>query len=224
MFEWGQIVVTAFIALFPIVDPIGAIPTFLVTTESDTEQRRNQQLKRACLYVFSMLSIFLISGNLIMNFFGISIPGIRIAGGIILFEMSWEMLQAKPKYTQSEAEQTESVSKEDISFTPLAMPMLSGPGAIAVTLGLTSLVKHWYDYAACLLAIAAVTLSCWLILHASTKVSTWFGITGMNVVRRMMGFLILCVSVQFIINGIINIVTDEQLLQKIITIYRSVSL
>ena len=208
MLAWGQIIFAALIALFPIVDPIGAIPTFVVITEGDSEQRRSQQLRKACMYVFGMLTLFLLAGNAIMLFFGISIPGIRIAGGLILFRMAQNMLQAQPKYQQSQAEQTESVSKQDVSFTPLAMPLLSGPGAIAVTLGLTSLVHHWYDYIAIIIAIAMVTLSTWLILHASAKVSTFLGVTGMNIVERMMGFLLLCMSVQFIINGMRSILAD----------------
>lgn len=208
MLAWGQIILAALIALFPIVDPIGAIPTFVVITEGDSEQRRSQQLKKACIYVFTMLTLFLLAGNMIMRFFGISIPGIRIAGGLILFRMAQNMLQAQPKYQQTQAEQTESVSKQDVSFTPLAMPLLSGPGAIAVTLGLTSLVQHWYDYAALIIAIAIVTVSAWLILQASAKVSTFLGVTGMNIVERMMGFLLLCMSVQFIINGVSNILAN----------------
>lgn len=208
LLAWGQVIIAALIALFPIVDPVGAIPTFLVITEGDSEARRRQQLKKACLYVFILLSLFLIGGNTIMRFFGISIPGIRIAGGVILFRMAQNMLQAQPKYKQSQEEQTESVNKPDVSFTPLAMPLLSGPGAIAVTLGLTASIHHWYDYAAILIAIAIVTLSTWLILHASAKVSTFLGVTGMNIVERMMGFLLLCMSVQFIINGIINVINE----------------
>ena len=213
MFEWGQIIIAALIALFPIVDPIGAIPILLAITEGNTDQRRSEQIKKACIYVFCMLSLFLIAGNLIMNIFGISIPGIRIAGGMILFGVAQGMLQAQPKYKQSQEEQTESVSKPDVSFTPLAMPILSGPGAIAVTLGLTSLAKHWYDYLAIILAIAIVTASCWLILQASTKVIKFLGVNGMNIIARLMGFLLLCVSVQFIINGVLNIITDSNLLQ-----------
>lgn len=223
MIEWGQIIVATLIALFPIVDPVGAIPTFVVITEGDSEQRKTQQLKKACFYVFFMLSIFLIAGNMIMTFFGISIPGIRIAGGMILFRLAQNMLQAQPKYKQSQEEQTESVSKEDVSFTPLAMPLLSGPAAIAVTLGLTSLVDHWYDYIAILLGIVVVTFSTWLILHASAKVSKFLGVTGMNIVERMMGFLLLCMSVQFIINGMLNIITDKSLFYTLFELYNSIS-
>ncbi len=215
MVEWGQIIVATCVALFPIVDPIGAIPTFVVVTEGDSEDRKTQQLKKACLYVFCMLAVFLIAGNLIMAFFGISIPGIRIAGGIILFRVGQNLLQARPKYTQSQEEQTESVSKQDVSFTPLAMPILSGPGAIAVTLGLTSSTNYWYDYIAIILGIGLVVLATWLILKAATKVTKFLGVTGMNIIERMMGFLILCISVQFIINGVLNTITDERVLRKI---------
>ncbi len=94
LLAWGQVIIASLIALFPIVDPVGAIPTFVVITEGDSEARRRQQLKKACVYVFILLSLFLVGGNAIMRFFGISIPGIRIAGGVILFRMAQNMLQA----------------------------------------------------------------------------------------------------------------------------------
>jgi multiple antibiotic resistance protein len=221
MSEWGHIIIIVVTALFPIVDPIGAIPVFLAITERDSVQYRNYQLRKACLYVFGILTIFLVAGNIIMKFFGISIPGIRIAGGLVLFRIAQDMLQAKPKYKQSQKEHIESVHKTDVSFTPLAMPLLSGPGAIAITLGLTTLVDHWYDYLIIIGAIGTIAVSCWVILHASTKIITILGITGMNIITRMMGFLILCVSIQFVINGVLNIITDKSLLQQILEIYLS---
>jgi multiple antibiotic resistance protein len=208
-------------ALFPIVDPIGAIPVFLAITERDSVHYRNYQLRKACLYVFGILTLFLVAGNIIMKFFGISIPGIRIAGGLILFRIAQDMLQAKPKYKQSQKEHLESVHKTDVSFTPLAMPLLSGPGAIAVTLGLTTLVDQWYEYFLIIGAIGAIAISCWVILQASTKMTTLLGITGMNIITRMMGFLILCVSIQFVINGVLNIITDKSVLRQLLEIYLS---
>jgi multiple antibiotic resistance protein len=212
MFNWFHIVLTTIIALFPIVDPMGAIPLFITFTEGDSEKKRANQLFKACLYVFSMLTVFLVAGNLLISFFNISLPGIRIAGGLVLAKIALDLLRAEPHFRPTEEERAESIEKRDISFIPLAMPTLSGPGAIAVTLGLTPMLEHWYDYLAIILGILLITISCWLILKASTRILKYIGINGMHVISQLMGFMLLCVGIQFMINGVVGVVKEYHLL------------
>ena len=153
---WGVLLGT-FIGLLPIVDPLTAAPTFLAITEGQSEERRREQARRGCLYMVAILVSFLVGGRFIMNFFGISIPGLRIAGGILLTGLGMEMLTAhQTGILANPAEREAARRKGDISFSPLAMPMLSGPGSIAVTIGFTSLATGWIDYVAIIAGIVAM--------------------------------------------------------------------
>ncbi len=214
--SWTELIIVTITTLLPIVDPVGAVPLFLGMTANDTPQTRTRQLSKACLMSVGLLVLFLIAGNLIITFFGISVAGIRIAGGLLLARLALDMLHAEHKHKQSPEEVDESIAKPDISFVPLTMPILSGPGAIAAVLSLTSLPQRWFDYSALIAGIATVMLLTWLTLQASTRVIKIMGVSGMNALTRMMGFLTLCVGVQFIINGVANILTDPEMLGKFI--------
>jgi multiple antibiotic resistance protein len=109
----------------------------------------------------------------------------------------------------------EARAKSDISLTPLAMPMLSGPGSIAMTIGFTSLANHWLDYAAIILGIVIVAFISYFTLRLSGRMVRLVGANGMNALTKFMGFLLLCIGVQFVVNGVINIATDPTVLQSI---------
>ena len=212
---WGLILATV-IALLPLITPFAVAPTFLAITEGDTPARRNQQLRMACFYMVAILISFLIGGTFIMGFFGISIPGLRIAGGLLVAGIGSGMLVAAPRNAnQTRQEQEEARAKRDIAFSPLAMPMLSGPGAIAVTIGLTSLATDWTDYIAIIIGILVVAIIIYVTLRLSGKIVVVVGQSAMNALTKVMGFLILCVGIQFIVNGVIGIATDPELLHQI---------
>lgn len=212
---WGLILATV-IALLPLINPFAAAPTFLAITEGDTPARRNQQLLMACIYMVAILICFLIGGTFIMGFFGISIPGLRIAGGLLVAGIGSGMLVTVPRNPdQTLQEQAAARAKRDIAFSPLAMPMLSGPGAIAVTIGLTSLSTDWTDYIAIIIGILIVAVIIYVTLRLSGKIVKIIGQSGMNALTKVMGFLILCVGIQFIVNGVIGIATDPELLHRI---------
>jgi multiple antibiotic resistance protein len=206
-----------FIGLLPIINPLAAAPTFLAITEGDTAARRREQARKGCLYMVAVLVSFLIGGTVIMNFFGISIPGLRIAGGILMTGIGMEMLLARKAASRSEDEEERAaaVKKPDISFSPLAMPMLSGPGSIAVTLGFTSLATSWTDYIAIIAGIVSVAVLTYLTLRLSGRIVGLIGPVGVNAMTKIMGFLIMCIGVQFVVNGVLNIATDPELLRGI---------
>ena len=202
-----------FIGLLPIINPLAAAPTFLAITEGDSAERRREQTRKGCLYMVAILVSFLIGGTFIMNFFGISIPGLRIAGGILLTGIGMDMLSSRQPRTKDTDEEREAARKKvDISFSPLAMPMLSGPGSIAVTLGFTSLATDWVDYFAIIAGIISVALLTYLVLRLSGKLAKFIGPVGVNAMTKIMGFLIMSIGVQFVVNGVINIATDPELL------------
>lgn len=212
---WG-IYLGTLIGLLPIINPLSAGPTFLAITEGDSDQRRREQALKGCLYMVAILVSFLVGGTFIMNFFGISIPGLRIAGGILLTGIGMNMLTAPRADAATEAEQQEAARRKvDISFSPLAMPMLSGPGSIAVTLGFTSLATGWIDYAAIIAGIVTVALITYAVLRVSGGLVRFIGPVGVNAMTKIMGFLIMSMGVQFVVNGILAIATNPALLRSI---------
>jgi multiple antibiotic resistance protein len=206
-----------FIGLLPIINPLAAAPTFLAITEGDSAARRREQARKGCLYMVAILVSFLIGGTFIMNFFGISIPGLRIAGGILMTGIGMDMLLASKAAIKSEDEEERAaaVKKADISFSPLAMPMLSGPGSIAVTLGFTSLADGWFDYLAIIAGIITVALLTYIVLRLSSRIVGFIGPVGVNAMTKIMGFLIMCIGVQFVVNGVLGIATSPELLRSI---------
>ncbi|HEY8993168.1 MAG TPA: MarC family NAAT transporter [Lacunisphaera sp.] len=212
---WG-IYLGTLVGLLPIINPLSAGPTFLAITEGDSEERRREQARKGCFYMVAILVCFLTGGTFIMKFFGISLPGLRIAGGIMLTGIGLGMLTARRADTATEAEQHEAARrKDDISFSPLAMPMLSGPGSIAVTLGFTSLATGWVDYAAIIAGIVTVALLTYAVLRMSGGLVRFIGPVGVNAMTKIMGFLIMSMGVQFVVNGILAIATDPALLRGI---------
>ena len=210
---WGIFLGTV-IGLLPIINPLASAPTFLAITEGDSEERRREQARKGCLYMIGILVSFLIGGSFIMSFFGISIPGLRIAGGILMTGIGLDMLTDRKSSAEEKEEMHEAARRKmDISFSPLAMPMLSGPGSIAVTLGFTSLATGWTDYVAIILGIVVVALITYLVLRVSGRTVTLIGPVGMNAMTRIMGLLIMCIGVQFVVNGILSIATDPELLR-----------
>jgi multiple antibiotic resistance protein len=213
---WG-IYLGTLIGLLPIINPLSAGPTFLAITEGDSDQRRREQALKGSLYMVAILVCFLIGGTFIMQFFGISIPGLRITGGILLTGIGLDMLRTQKK-ADPEAEGAEREAarrKEDISFSPLAMPMLSGPGSIAVTLGFTSLATGWLDYVAIIAGIITVAIITYVVLRVSGKLVGFIGPVGVSAMTKIMGFLLMSMGVQFVVNGVLAIATEPELLRGI---------
>ena len=190
----------SFVSLFSIVDPLLAVPVFASLTQKYTVKQKSETAKRASMYVFWILIVFFIAGGLILKFFGISLEGLRIAGGLMIIGSAIEMLQKKDRLLPQE--QQESEEKDDIAFSPLAMPILSGPGAIAVMLGMTTDAKSFLHYVVILIIICLVTLSCYIFLILANTIAHKMGTTMMKSFTRIMGFILLCIGVQYIVNGV----------------------
>jgi multiple antibiotic resistance protein len=195
-------------ALLPIVNPFSAAGLVVAITANLTDEERTYQVRRACMFMFFILTTFLIAGGLIMNFFGISIPGLRIAGGMIVSYLGFRMLFPEAP-TITKQEQAEALQKPDVSFTPLAMPALSGPGSIAVVLGVSSTIHERgsivFGHIFVAVGIALTAVISYVVLRAATRLDRLLGTTGMNATARIMGFLLICMGVQFVINGVMDI-------------------
>ncbi|MGH8179107.1 MAG: MarC family NAAT transporter [Steroidobacter sp.] len=207
--EGSTYILSTIAALLPIVNPLSAVGLVASITVNLTEAERIDQIRRACIYMFFILAAFLVAGGLIMSFFGISIPGLRIAGGMIVSYLGFRMLFPDTAAISNQ-EQVEALHKADISFTPLAMPSLSGPGSIAVVIGISTaaqesdrIVAH-YVFVAVGIAITAVIS--YAVLKAASRLDKLLGATGMNAMARIMGFLLICMGIQFVINGVLGVV------------------
>jgi multiple antibiotic resistance protein len=193
----------SFTSLFSVVNPLAAMPLFLSLTDRFSEKERIQTANKATLYMLGVLLVFLLVGTFIMSFFGISLAGIRIAGGLIIMRAAYSMLNPEKGGRKLTAEdEAAALEKEDISFSPLALPLLSGPGSIAVVIGFATQADGPTDYlinGAAVVLVVAVTYG---ILRLAPISAKYIGHTGLNVMTRLMGFIALAISVQFILSGI----------------------
>lgn len=197
------LLIAAFTSIISVANPLAAMPVFLSLTEFSTDSERAAIAKKSSFYMFGVLLIFLLAGTYIMSFFGISLSGIRIAGGLIILRAAYAMLN--PDHSErkiSEEAQEAAKQKEDISFSPMAMPMLSGPGSIAVVIGLASQAGGIADLAIITVAILLVAVIAYAVLRIAPFSAKYIGPTGMNAITRMMGFIAMAIGVQFILNGI----------------------
>lgn len=179
------------------------MPVFISLTERSTDHERAIIAQKSSFYMFLVLIVFLLMGTYIMSFFGISLSGIRIAGGLIILRAAYAMLNPDHSETKISEEAREAAKlKEDISFSPMAMPMLSGPGSIAVVIGLASQATGLWDLFIMTIAIVFVALISYGVLRLAPFSAKYIGPTGMNAITRMMGFIAMAIGVQFILNGI----------------------
>lgn len=202
MEHYLQSITIAFLALFPLVNPVGAIPLFCSLTGGGTTEYRKKMALKTSINVVIILVTFLFLGKLLLDFFGISLPVLKIAGGLIVAHTAWEMVTSKNKLTNEET--NELSSKEDISFTPMAMPMLSGPGSIGIVIGLTSAksVSSLSYYLGFSTGIVLLGIVVYVLLLISLKLFKFLGNTGVGVMSRIMGFFILAIAVEIIYEGL----------------------
>lgn len=199
----GALMLASFTSLFSVVNPLTAMPVFLSLTEDQNLEEKMVTARKASIYMFFVLITFLLAGTYILSFFGISLPGIRIAGGLVIVRAGFSMLNPETGGRKLTTEDTEAAKeKEDVSFSPLAMPLLSGPGSIAVVIGFGSQATGVIDYIVNGVAVFLTALLAFGILRVAPWLSKAIGKTGITVITRMMGFIALSIGVQFIINGI----------------------
>ena len=202
--DWLTTVLATFAGLLPIVNPFSTAMVFLALTVRMTEPERQRQAALACGYAAGVLWVFLFAGALIMSFFGISIPSLRIAGGLIVARVGFSMLA--PAADDGTPERVPA--RAQIAFTPLAVPMLSGPGSIAVTIGMAAGSESVADYLAVAVGIALVVLVSWGVLRSARGVKRLLGEQGIDALTRIMGFLLVCIGVQFVAIGVMEMIHD----------------
>lgn len=206
-------------ALFPVVDPIGGVPIFLVLTTGVPASLRNRYALHIARNVVVLLVSTLLVGGSILRFFGVSLAVVRIAGGIVVFHAAWRAMNSDPKLTDIDSQEAVQRLDEhkDIAFMPMTIPLLAGPGAIAVTLGLAAQAGGDFSVptAMNLLAIAvAITLIggvIFLSLRSSTLLLKVLGASGIQAMSRLLGLFVMAIGVQLILNGLADWLTSLNL-------------
>lgn len=198
----------AFSSIFFLVDPFGAIPSFMAITASADSLRRKRTARKAAITCFIVLTSFAVGGQMIFKLFGITLPAFEIAGGLILLLIGLEMLQAKRSATQEVTGDTEEASqKEDAGIVPLGIPMLAGPGAISTVMVMVGQVPNlWrWEMGAIVASITVTSLVSYLVLSGAERVRRVLGETGIHVLVRVMGLLLVALAVQCFINGLMDL-------------------
>lgn len=202
--EWA-LFLKQMIALFVIINPVGALPMFIALTASHTTSEKQQAAKTAATTVAVVLWVSFFAGEAVLASVGVSIPAFRIAGGIVLLMMALSMLQAQQSRTkQTREEEQEAEAKASVAFVPIAIPLLTGPGAISTAIIYANEVRGVWPVARILVGMGILALACWLVMRAAGTVTRILGRTGINIMTRLMGLLLAATSVEFIADGIIQ--------------------
>lgn len=186
------------------MDPIATVPAFLAMTPNDSPEARIRMARLACIIAGAVLTVFVVTGQMLFKFLGITMPAFKIAGSIVLMLIALDMLRARRSpVKETRAETTEGAEKEDIAITPLAVPMLAGPGAISTTILLHTQNPDLNHTLALLLCIAGVCAVSYVTFRVAAKGATKFiSPIAMKIVERLMGLLLAAVAVQFAIDGL----------------------
>jgi multiple antibiotic resistance protein len=200
--------VLALSSIFFLVDPFAAIPSFLAITQSADPVRRQRMARKGALTCFIVLTSFAVGGQLIFRMFGITLPAFEVAGGLILLLIGLDMLEARRSPTQeAKGDTEEAAAKEDAGIVPLGIPMLAGPGAISsvmVLVGQVPSLWHW-EMAAILGSITLTSLISYWVLAGASRVRQVLGETGIRILVRIMGLLLVALAMQFFVNGLTDL-------------------
>jgi multiple antibiotic resistance protein len=201
--EWLSFSLLSLSAIFFVVDPMGVIPIFIAMTRNDTPEKRRDMARRASIAAFFILALFAVAGTLIFKVFGVTLGAFKVAGGVLLLLTSIEMLRAQQVRTRtSTEEEREGAEKEDVAIFPLAIPLLAGPGSIATVTALMGRAGRVIFAVPVILSIAVTCVASYLMLLAAERIQRLLGVTGLNVMNRVIGLIIGAIAVQFMFDGL----------------------
>ncbi len=188
-----------FATLFPITNPLGVVPIFYGLAGSAPSHVRGRQARQAAFNAVLVLMIFFIVGRLILNFFGISLGVMQIAGGLLVGQTAWQMISSQSAPENS----TQQVTNQhrDIALIPMAIPLTSGPGAIGMVITLAAQNSQWWNYVGSLIGISLLGGTLYLCLALGEPLVRIIGKSGLKAFNQVLGFFILAISIQLIVNG-----------------------
>jgi multiple antibiotic resistance protein len=198
-------IVTIFLAVFIVVDPFGVVPVFIALTSDFSARKRRLTIRKALLVAFAVLCLFIFTGSAILRFLGIQPGSFFIAGGILMFIVSIDLLLGRPGRTKTSSEE-QGEDREDVSIFPLAIPMLAGPGTITTILLYVSEDKApGFILPVLVASVLLALLIAGVTMHLSTFLLRVLGTTGVSVIERIMGIILTGLSVQFVYDGLLKL-------------------
>lgn len=197
-----------FASLFSVVNPFGAVPVFLAMTPGQSPAERRRTAVMTSVYFVAILLAFFFAGTYILDFFGINLNAMRIAGGAVILSSGYALLSGKFEESRAvdEKVQDEARHRHDISFSPMAMPLLSGPGSISLLIGLYAEHTHWETRGLIAGVVVFTGLTIFLILKFSPYLYKMLGEAGIKAMTRIMGFLVMAIGIQYVIVGVVDLV------------------
>jgi multiple antibiotic resistance protein len=202
MDELARFALVTFTSILFIVDPVAAVPTYLVITQQETPKERRRTARRACVAMTALLVVFGATGTTLFRAFGITLPAFRTAGGLILWFVAMDMLHGERRTQEGKDEVYEGQIKEDVALTPLAIPMLAGPGAISTAIVIAGQAHGFAENAVVYGAIILTGILSYFALRLGEPLLGRLGKTGIRVVTRIMGLILAAVAVQFVFSGV----------------------
>ena len=195
--------ILSIVSIITLINPVGIIPTYLNIIESFDQKDQRDITFKACIVAFILLIIFAIMGTFIFNFFSLTIYAFKIVGGILFFRIGLNMVESKVSRIKSTPqEEKEAMDKDDITYTPLGIPLIAGPGAITSVMILSENIITLQQKILFVLAIAICIIITYIILSASKKMSQMIGTTGIRIIQRVMGIILMAIAVQLIFSGL----------------------
>ena len=207
MYQLVSYALGTFIALFPITNPVGAVPIFYSLTANASKHQRLRQAKKVALNASAIIAFFFITGQAILDFWGISLGVLQIAGGLLIARTAWTFSGASQN--QNVTGNPEAVQQKDIALIPMAVPLISGPGAIGLVIGLAAKDPQWSNYLGGLLGIVMLGITLYLCLVWGELLVKVFGQSGIRVLSQVLGFFILAISIQLLADGIFALIQES---------------
>lgn len=189
-------------SLFAVLSPFATVPPFLAMTQDDSPAQRITMARRACTIGCSVLVVFSLTGVSVLGFFRVSIPAFQIAGGLVLLRVAFEMLQGSRALKVTPEERIEGAQKDDVSITPLGIPILCGPATITTGILLSSQAPSWLHTSILVANAGVIYGTTFLVLRFAAIYSDWLGETAIKIISRLMGLLLLSIAVQFVLDGL----------------------
>ncbi len=199
--------ILSFTSFFTLINPLGTMPIFMTMTADLDQTHRTKTAQKASIVSFFTIIVFAFSGQLLFNFFGISVNSFRVVGGVIFFLMGMDMLQARLGKVKLKDSEIKSYVN-DISVTPLAIPMICGPGALTNAIVMMEDANSIQKKTVLILATLLVIVITYIILYSSSKIIKILGETGINVMMRLMGLIVMVIAVEFFFSGLKPILLD----------------
>lgn len=198
-------------ALFSVMNPIGSVPIFLSLTQDDSKRSKKRTALWTSINVLIILIVSFFAGRYILNFFGISIDVLRIAGGLIICMSAYGLLMGATGKQRGVSKKVTSDAqhRSDVSLTPLAIPMMAGPGAMSLLIAMYQDYPGYLDKVIIISAILVSCLSIFIVLRSSNYISKLLGASGIVAVSRIVGFLVMAIGIQYIINSLLIIFKIE---------------